>query len=235
MYVFNGIIIANSKKHSNEKIKFWQKKQPKRCETALSMIKCCEISQKRVKQNVPEGMMAAAAAFVATNIDDIFVLMLLFAQAETIGTRLRIAAGQYLGIGLLTAASVLAAVGLGQVPGQYLRLLGVVPVLLAVRAWREGSGEENDGGNACQGVFATAALTVANGGDNLGVYIPLFTGYSGGQMAGAAAVFALMTGLWCLLAVQLAKLPAVQQVIRRWKRYLVPAVLFVLGISILLG
>ena len=221
MYVFNGIIIANSKKHSNEKIKFWQKKQPKRCETALSMIKCCEISQKRVKQNVPEGMMAAAAAFVATNIDDIFVLMLLFAQAETIGTRLRIAAGQYLGIGLLTAASVLAAVGLGQVPGQYLRLLGVVPVLLAVRAWREGSGEENDGGNACQGVLATAALTVANGGDNLGVYIP--------------AVFALMTGLWCLLAVQLAKLPAVQQVIRRWKRYLVPAVLFVLGISILLG
>ena len=47
MYVFNGNIIANSKKHGNEKIKFWQKKQAKHCGTALFVVKCCEISQKR--------------------------------------------------------------------------------------------------------------------------------------------------------------------------------------------
>ena len=83
MYVFNGNIIANSKKHGNEKIKFWQKKQAKHCGTALFVVKCCEISQKREVRAMWEALAASAAAFAATNVDDLFVLMLLFGQAES--------------------------------------------------------------------------------------------------------------------------------------------------------
>lgn len=176
---------------------------------------------------------AAAAAFTATNLDDLFVLMLLFGQAENTGGRMRITAGQYLGIFTLTAVSMAAALGLGHIPPQYLRLLGLVPVALGIRAWVQREREEEDEGRGV-GVLATAALTVANGGDNLGVYIPLFAGKPLAQLVGIAAVFGVMTGLWCLLSTKLASLPRVQQSIRRWKDILVPAVFILLGVSILL-
>lgn len=176
---------------------------------------------------------AAAAAFAATNIDDLFVLMLLFGQADGKRARLRIAAGQFLGIGLLTLVSVAAALGLGLVPGSYLRLLGLVPILLGLRAWKQRNEQEEM--PSAVGVLSTALLTIANGGDNLGVYIPLFTGYTAGQLAVTAAVFGLLCGLWCLLGARLASLPRVRETIHRWKGILVPAVLILLGLSILLS
>lgn len=181
-----------------------------------------------------EAMLSAVAAFAGTNIDDIFILMLLFARCGDRAARWRVAAGQYLGIGALTVFSVLCALGLGQVSEQYLRLLGLVPILLGVRAWlcRE---EDEQAAVSSVGVLSTAALTVANGGDNLGVYIPLFAGFSAGQLMVTAVVFALLCGLWCLLGMKLASLPRVQAAVRKWKTVLVPVVLVLLGSSILLS
>ena len=234
MYVFNGNIIANSKKHGNEKIKFWQKKQAKHCGTALFVVKCCEISQKKEVRAMWEALAASAAAFAATNVDDLFVLMLLFGQAESRLARQKICLGQLLGIAALTAASVACALGLGGVPEAWLRLLGLVPLILGIRAWPKRSGEEERAPSAV-GLLSTALLTVANGGDNLGVYIPLFAGFDGGQLALCAGVFALMTLLWCLLGARLASLPRVGAAIGKYKAVLVPAVLILLGLHILLS
>lgn len=181
-----------------------------------------------------EVLAAAAAAFVSTNLDDIFILMLLFAQAEERAAKGRIVAGQYLGLGALTAGSMLCALGLGRIPQIWLRLLGLVPVALGVRAWFCREAEEKASVSAV-GVLSTAALTIANGGDNLGVYIPLFAGFSTDGLAITAVVFVLLCGLWCLLGMKLAALPGVQAVIRRWKGILVPAVLILLGLSIILS
>jgi cadmium resistance protein CadD (predicted permease) len=46
------------------------------------------------------------AAFAATNIDDIFVLMMLFSSSLTFPVR-QVVLGQYIGIGLLVAISAL--------------------------------------------------------------------------------------------------------------------------------
>lgn len=179
-----------------------------------------------------EAFAASAAAFAATNIDDIFILMMLFAQCGK-DDRGAVVAGQYLGMGLLTAVSMLGAVGLGQVPETWLRLLGLVPIALGVRAWVKRNLPEEDAPSAV-GMLSTAGLTVANGADNIGVYIPLFTGFDGRQTALCAGVFAAMTLLWCLLGARLADLPRVAEAIRKYKGILVPAVLILLGLSILL-
>ncbi len=181
-----------------------------------------------------EAFAAAAAAFVATNIDDLFVLMLLFGQAEGRSARRKICLGQLLGIAFLTAVSVVCALGLGRVPKAWLRLLGLVPLILGIRAWKKRSGEEEQAPSAV-GLLSTALLTVANGGDNLGVYIPLFAGFDGGQLTLCAGVFVLMTLLWCLLGARLAALPRVAGVIGRYKGILVPVVLILLGLHILLS
>ena len=60
---------------------------------------------------------------VATKIDDLLVLMLLFGQAEDRPSRRRICLGQLLGIGFLTAVSAVCAVGLGMVAGAAMSMM----------------------------------------------------------------------------------------------------------------
>lgn len=180
-----------------------------------------------------KAAITAAAAFAATNVDDLFVLMLLFGQAAHGAERRKIVAGQYVGVALLTAVSLVGALGLGRVPEGYLRLLGLIPLALGIRAWMDRDGGEETKTGALS-VMAVAALTVANGGDNIGVYLPLFTGMDRGAKAVTVAVFALLCGLWCLLGSRLAALPALRQLLQRHKSWLVPLVLILLGVSILL-
>lgn len=185
-----------------------------------------------------EGILTAALSFVATNLDDIVILMLLFSLAKTPGNCIAVTAGQFLGVGILTCAGLLGAMGLGLLPVAYLRWLGLVPLFLGIRGWMQR--KEADSVEALPGagkgqVFSVALLTVANGGDNLGVWIPLFAAYSSAQRLMAAVVFAAMTGVWCFLGRNLSKLPGVNGFLQRNSRTLVPWVLMLLGLYILLA
>lgn len=182
-------------------------------------------------------LLTAALSFAATNLDDIFILMLLFSGARDARHHRRIVLGQFLGMGVLTLGSLLGAAGLGLLPDLYLRLLGLVPFGLGLRAWlRRNKAETEDAvSTATDGaVLSTALLTIANGGDNLGVYLPLFAGYTLWQSGLVVLVFGLMTGLWCLLGSSLARLPKLQALLHRYSGVLVPWVLMLLGLSILL-
>lgn len=180
-----------------------------------------------------ENVVTAAAAFAATNVDDLFVLMLLFGQAENRPERRKIVLGQYLGIAVLTAVSLVGAAGLGLIAESRLRLLGLVPLALGIRAWLNRNREETTAVSALS-VPAVAALTVSGGGDNIGVYLPLLARMDAGGKAAAVVVFALLCGLWCALGSRLAVLPVVEKIISRHKGWLVPAVFLLIGLSILL-
>lgn len=87
---------------------------------------------------------AAAAVFIATDIDDIVILTLLFITARTTGRpgSWQIVAGQYLGIGALVLLSAVVAAGLLVVPDEWTGLLGLLPITLGVRALRRHDDEE---------------------------------------------------------------------------------------------
>ena len=65
------------------------------------------------------------SAFIATNIDDIFVLMFFFSNSTF--EKGQVIAGQYLGIGLLVAISTLGALLSLVIPQYFIGLLGLVP------------------------------------------------------------------------------------------------------------
>lgn len=186
------------------------------------------------EMTVLAAAVTAAAAFAATNVDDLFVLMLLFGQARGADERRKIVLGQFLGVALLTAVSLAGGLGLGLLAPRYLRLLGLAPIALGLRAWRNRNDREEAPGNTLSAP-AVAALTVVNGGDNIGVYLPLFAQMRGGERAVTLLVFALLCGLWCAVSRRLAALPAVAQTISRHKSWLVPLVLVLLGLCILMG
>lgn len=182
----------------------------------------------------------SVAAFISTNLDDIFMLTLFFAQAKGRKGALKVVAGQYIGMGCLAALSILGALGTQLVPQRYVGLLGFVPLCLGIKAWMDyrsqgnkSRQEEETSETPGIGSISVALVTMANGGDNIGVYIPVFSGYSAGELAEALAVFAMMTALWCRLGYSLGNHPGIKEKIERYRHILVPLILSALGVIIL--
>ena len=169
-------------------------------------------------------------AYISTNIDDIFVIMILLASAGA--AKARLIAGHFLGVGLITVISMLGAFGLQNLPLKYVGLLGLVPIALGIKAWFDRDEEESEAKGT--GVLSMAMITLGNGADNVGVYIPLFTGFSGPERIGAVIIFAVMTSLWVWLANSLAEFPKVKAVIEKYKSIAIPVVFIALGVFIIL-
>lgn len=143
-------------------------------------------------------ILSAFGSFLVTNIDDIFVLMLLFSQAnsqakasdgqtviQSKGNRIYtrdIVIGQYLGFALLVLISLLAAFGVTLIPDQWVGLLGLIPIYLGVKLFIKGEDEDEgailsslNSGRFNKLFMSIAFITFANGGDNIGIYVPFFS------------------------------------------------------------
>ena len=168
-------------------------------------------------------------AYISTNIDDIFVIMILLASAGA--AKGRLIAGHFLGVGLITVISMLGAFGLQNLPLKYVGLLGLVPIALGIKAWFDRDEEESEAKGT--GILSMAMITLGNGADNVGVYIPLFTGFSGPERIGAVIIFAFMTVLWVWLANSLAEFPKVKAVIEKYQSIAIPVVFIALGVFII--
>ena len=179
--------------------------------------------------------LTAVLSFVSTNIDDIFVLMVLYTQATDSKAILQVIIGQYLGIGALSVLGIFGALGTQIFPPQYIGLLGFLPLFLGVRTWMSHQHNPEDQGQETQiGFFSVFLLTIANGADNIGVYIPVFSGYTLLDIFITLVIFAGMTGLWCYLGLALANYPYIKKNISRYQHILVPLVLMGLGLYILI-
>lgn len=82
--------------------------------------------------------------------------------------------------------------------------------------------------------FSVAAVTFANGGDNIGIYVPIFASSTAQSLSIILLVFFALVGVWCYIAHRLVQLPAIAQILTRYGNQLVPFVLIGLGLLILL-
>ncbi|MFP3422836.1 cadmium resistance transporter, partial [Bacillus sp. SIMBA_161] len=78
----------------------------------------------------------AVAAYAATSIDYVIILLILFSQTLKKGQLKSIVIGQYLGTAILVGVSLLAAYGLTLVPPHLVGLLGLIPIYLGIRIWK---------------------------------------------------------------------------------------------------
>lgn len=195
-----------------------------------------------------EQLGIGVVVFASTNIDDIFLLSAFFSDPHL--RHRGVVAGQFLGIGALVVASAVAALLALAVPEGWAALLGFVPLglgLCRLFALQRSAGTSLEGEEqhtrAAESsveqrihsqVLAVAGVTVANGGDNLGVYIPLFASATE-AIPIYAAIFAVMTALWCTLAYLLVNNRLVGERVRHYGHVALPFVLIALGLYILSG
>ncbi|GAB3597447.1 MULTISPECIES: cadmium resistance transporter [Corynebacterium] len=189
------------------------------------------------------GLLSAIGLFLATNIDDIIVLSLFFARgAGQKGTTARILVGQYLGfVGILGAAVLVTLGAEAFLPEQAIPYFGLIPLLLGLwaawQAWRSDDDDDDAGKVAGKkvGILTVAGVTFANGGDNIGVYVPVFLNVGTATVITYCVVFLVLVAVLVLLAKFVATRPPIAEVLERWEHVLFPIVLIGLGIFILVG
>lgn len=77
-------------------------------------------------------------------------------------------------------------------------------------------------------------LTFANGADNIGIYIPLFSSMSLIDIFITVIVFMFLIALWCFIGMKLAEHSLIQIIIEKYKNIFIPIVFIGLGIFILI-
>lgn len=196
-------------------------------------------------------ILSALGSFIVTNIDDIFVLMLLFSQASSQakasngrtvkGNRIYpkdIVIGQYLGFALLVLISLLATFGVTLIPDQWVGLLGLIPIYLGVKLFIKGEDEDEGAILSSLNKFnkfylSVAFITFANGGDNIGIYIPFFSTLNNNQLVITVVTFFIMVAVWCLIGYRLARFRYVSETLEKYGRWVIPIVFIGLGFYIM--
>jgi cadmium resistance transport/sequestration family protein len=202
-----------------------------------------------------EVIITAIASFAATNLDDIIILMIFFAQVNSTFRRKHIICGQYLGFTVIIIASLPGFFGGLILPKAWIGLLALLPIVIGVsRLVNRGknnnevqtvskelnSAREN---TSMVSIFASllspqtyqvATVTFANGGDNIGIYVPLFANNNLAGLGVIFSVFYMLIGVYCYVAYQLTRHSAVAHILTRYGHAIAPFILIALGIFILL-
>lgn len=186
-------------------------------------------------------------AFIATNLDDIVILLLFFSQVNTCFRRRHIVMGQYLGFALLVLACLPGFFGSLLFPKPWIGLLGLVPIAIGINrlfVQEEDAPDEIQpdyktqqpwyAGFLSPQAYSVAAVTFANGGDNVGIYAPLFANSAWEELIVILTAFFSLVGVWCFTAFQLTRLPGIAEVLTRYGNQLIPFVLIGLGVLILI-
>jgi cadmium resistance protein CadD (predicted permease) len=204
----------------------------------------------------------AVVAFIGTNVDNCLVTTAMVAGAPVERAH-RIAAGQVAGFVVIVAGAVAAAILLFEFSSAVVGLLGLVPLAIGLRGlWalrgrrgrdpetaavkeaepaaaratrrRIGRGRGRAVDRAVGRSFTAAALvTIAAGGDNLAVYIPLFRVGGFTNVGAIAAVFVAGEAGLTALILWAGRHPRARTVMGRVGPVAVPVLFCVLGVVVM--
>jgi Predicted permease, cadmium resistance protein len=187
----------------------------------------------------------AVAVFIATNLDDLFVLMIFFSNKEF--TAKQIVLGQYIGVMALITISALSYFLQLIIPLNWIGLLGILPIIIGLKKLKELKDKKEISANynvneenksyfskfRSSKSLLVALVSFINGGDNIGVYIPLFASISLNQMFIVISVFLIMISIWCYISFNLVENRIVGYKIKKYGHMILPFVLIFIGIIIL--
>ncbi len=192
-----------------------------------------------------------ATAFVATNIDDLLILIAFFANSHRFPLP-QIVLGQYSGMGALLAISIVGSLIALIVPDNLIGLIGIFPIAIGIRELLEllKNGDNNEeeesaakqlpqsrrGGRRLTAYlpFLTVAAVTFSGGEEIGIYTSVFATYHEvSEIIIIVLVVMVLTGVWCTVAYHLVNRPQIASSIKRIGTVALPFVLIGLGIYIL--
>lgn len=189
----------------------------------------------------------AVTAFVATNLDDLFVLIAFFARKDI--HIVSVVVGQYIGVLLLIILSSFAYFFKFIIPTSYISLLGLLPIAIGLKnlwnlkhnahskSFLNKSVRKNEKNLEIShyNTLKVALVTFANGGDNIGVYAPLFASSTIIQVFLTSSIFMAMVGLWCIISYFMVSNKIIGYKLEKYGHIILPFVLIFIGLGVLTG
>ncbi|BAZ30385.1 cadmium resistance transporter [Cylindrospermum sp. NIES-4074] len=204
---------------------------------------------------ISTSAIGVSAAF-ATTFDDNLYLTAFFGKVNRTFRAKNVVLGEYLGFTALVLASLPGFFGGLLVPESWIGLLGLLPVTIGISNLIKREEEEDmvqavsinlpshdKSPHHNKSLWATlrdpqtyrvSAVTIANGGNNIGIYVPLFASSNLPSLGVILSVCYATIGVWCLLSYNMTRNPLMAPLIARYGRKICPLVLIYLGISILI-
>jgi cadmium resistance protein CadD (predicted permease) len=180
--------------------------------------------------SIPGVVVVASLAFCGTMFDNFFA----FAAQLVVTDRSRYRrVGWAQAIGVVALIGLAAGVGslLAPIPLPWVGVLCVAPWALGLQAWRHR--DRPVGEQFRRGAITTFTLTLALGGDNLAVWIPLLRANGVAHALFTVATFAVWEGLFVVCAQSLTSHPRVVKWGAEHAPSVIPWVYFALGVLIL--
>ena len=182
-----------------------------------------------------------ATAFVATNIDDLLILIAFFANSRY--PLRQIVLGQYAGMGALLALGIAGSLIAVIVPNNLIGLIGIFPIAIGIKELLEllknGDNEKSAKQLSRSRLieylpFLTVAAVTFSGGEEIGVYTSVFaTRYAVYEITIIVLVVIVLTGLWSAVAHHLVNYPLIASRVKHIGTAALPFVLIGLGLYIL--
>lgn len=183
-------------------------------------------------------ILSAVGAYCATNLDAVALLVALLAARPE--RAVHIWGGLSFSMAVLTGTAYLCALVGIFLPSPYFGLLGFVPMCMGIarlgalllrHSTRNGV---STAPTSHLGLAAATLIFIASGGDNLAVYIPLFSSASAAGRAVTVLVFATMTVALIFIVEGLLSRPRTYHVVQRFGMSATPLLLMALGTSTVL-
>lgn len=187
-------------------------------------------------------ILSALLSYIGTSIDHIIVLILLFNQTQhRKRDDVSIISAVFIGFTLIVLISLAARFGLSLFEPDWIGLLGLIPIGLGIRVLFKPVDDEQEAQEKISHSFSRHRsqfisvffLMLAFGGDNLGVYIPLFASLDWVGITVTLLIYYGLTGIMLAAAYKISEVKQINQFIEKYERWLVSFVFILLGLFIL--
>jgi len=187
-------------------------------------------------EEVLEIVGVALTAFVSTNMDNLVLLSMLLGQRGQRG--LPVLSGYAAAMAVLALLGIAVARVADELPDAALGYLGLIPLAMGLVRLRRAllpprAAAEVHAPGPTLGFAGVAVLMLSNGSDTLGVLLPLFAETPEPLTYVIALTVVATSLLWFALAHAIARHPWVRARLAAVERWLVPALLIVVGLYIL--
>lgn len=172
--------------------------------------------------------------FLVGSFDEIPVLIAFFSMAKRKRDKNKIIIGFTIGHMMLVFISILIAKLLGFIPRpELIGLTGLIPLIIGIKALITLK-DKTKKIDITASIFSIVIMTLGMGGDDLGVYIPLFTTMKNSDLLLVIPVYFFGTLAQLYFTKWLTEIKGVKKFTRKYTKLIVGFIFIILGIYIML-
>lgn len=179
--------------------------------------------------------------FIATGIDEMLVLILLFAHARNQQQIRQVYIGQQIGMTFILLLVIIAISGISTFAGKWTGLLGLLPIILGIMELMEDEDDDDESPGILNKIsmfsnlsIRVAIIAIVGGAEELAIYVPYFTSLNWDEVILAIIIFIIMIPIWSAICHMVGSMKNIYQFVKRFQRIIIPVVFIGIGIKVLL-